>query len=54
MPMIFTQHHLFCSHFAVVYNGSTVSIETAQMVFDPNQTFDPQLVYVQHCSLYTY
>jgi len=36
--MIFIQHHLICSHLAVVCNGATVSMETAQMVLDKHQT----------------
>ena len=42
--MIFLiQHHLMCSHLAAMYNGATVSVETAQAVLDPQQTFHPQL-----------
>jgi len=32
--IFFIQHHLVCSHLAVVYNGTTVSMETAQMVLN--------------------
>jgi len=43
-PMIFIQHHLICSHLAVVCNGATVSMETMQMVLDQCLTFHTQLV----------
>jgi len=37
--IFFIQYHLICSHVAVVSNGTTVSMETAQIVLNQYQTF---------------
>jgi len=39
----FIQHHLICSHSAVVCNGATFSVETAQMILNHCQTLHLQL-----------
>ena len=36
------QHHLICSHLAVVYDEATVSVETKQVVLNQCQIFHPQ------------
>ena len=44
MPtIVFIQHHLICSHLAVVCNGATVSMETAQTILIHHQIFQPQV-----------
>jgi len=50
--ILFIQHHLICSHLAVVCNGITVSMETAQTAFEQYQTFHPKLVdnWISICS----
>jgi len=42
--IFFIQHCLICSHLTVTCSADTVSMEAAQVVLNPYQTFHPQLV----------